>query len=64
MAQLGKGLAAKTQNLGSVLRTNMVEGDSFSLCHWRKEPIQAKLDYDKGRFVRKLLSGEFTGQED
>ena len=30
----------------------------------RSEPIQARLEYIKGRFIGKLLSGEFTGPKD
>ena len=30
----------------------------------KKKPIQARLDYIKGRFIGKLLLGEFTGPKD
>ena len=30
----------------------------------KKKPIQARLDYIKGRFIGKLLSGKFTGPKD
>jgi hypothetical protein len=37
--------------------------DRLFLHRWN-EPIQARLDYIKGRFVGKLLLGEFTGPKD
>jgi hypothetical protein len=32
--------------------------------HQQNEPIQARSDYIKGRFIGKLLSDEFTGPKD
>lgn len=37
--------------------------DMLSLCWWN-EPIQARLEYIKGRFIGKLLLGKFTGPKD
>jgi hypothetical protein len=30
----------------------------------RSEPIQARLEYSKGRFIGKLVLGKFTGTKD
>jgi hypothetical protein len=46
--------------LGSIFSVHI---DRLFLCWW-SEPIQARLEYIKCRFVRKLLSGESTGPKD